>query len=524
MSFKLKFKMLPNEYWYGADVNSGWRLPMHSGTIGLYDTTLITSYNQANTVWVSSKGRYIWSDEGYKASFKAGTVTCKSKTAEIKLYDGFENLRGAFLAASAAHFPPDGKRPNDMMIKAPQYCTWIHLSTNQNQKDILEFAKEIIDCGMTPGEMLIDDGWQRNFGDWHFREEAFPDPKKMIEELHEMGFKVLMWICPFVSKEAPDFNYLAENNMLVRNLFGNIAERKWWDGKDPLLDLSNPASVKWFKDVAERLFNELGVDGLKQDAGDAYFYKNSDKTFVPSTTANDQSYLWAETAREYEYNELRACFKGGGWGVTQRLSDKSHRWKLNGLSTLIPNAITQGLTGYPFSCPDMVGGGEISSFKNQSDKNSVIYDIDKDESEFDVELLVRWAQCSALMPMMQYSFALWKLKNEKARKICVDVSKIHEKYADTILALADNAAKTGEPIVRHPAYVYPDCGYEKVKDIFFLGNDILVAPVIKKGAVTKTLMIPDGKWKYIPTGEIYTKGEVTVDAPLEILPIFEKIK
>lgn len=330
MKYTLKLKMLPNEYWYGADVNHGWRMPMHSASVGIFNTTLITSYNQANTVWVSSKGRYIWSEDGYKTVIKAGRITCKSKTAEIKLFDGYENLRGAYLAASAAHFPPDGKRPNDMMIKAPQYCTWIHLATNQNQKDIVEFAKDILKSGMAPGEMIIDDGWQRTFGDWHFKEEAFPDPKKMVAELHEMGFKVLMWICPFVSKTAPEFNYLVENNMLVRTRLGKIAERKWWNGVDPVLDLSNPKSMEWFKNVAEGLFNDYGIDGLKQDAGDAYFYKDSDKTYVPSTTANDQSYLWAESAREYEYNELRACFKGGGWGVTQRLADKSLNGRLTG--------------------------------------------------------------------------------------------------------------------------------------------------------------------------------------------------
>ena len=50
--------------------------------------------------------------------------------------------------------------------------------------------------------------------------------------------------------------------------------------------------------------------------------------------------------------------------------------------------LVAGLLGYPFSCPDMVGGGEFSSFL--------------DGAQMDQNLIVRSAQCHALMPMMQF--------------------------------------------------------------------------------------------------------------------------
>lgn len=522
MKYKLIFDLLPNEVWYGANINDGYKLPITENSKTRTDTRYINSYNQASTLWLSSKGRYVWSDNGYLVKWNKGKAVCSSEKSEIKLYAGFENLRGAYLAASKAHFPFDGRLPNKMMFCTPQYCTWIHLATNQKEDDIIAFAKGILDAGMTAGELIIDDGWQTDFGEWEFHPDKFKNPKAMIDTLHEMGFKVILWICPFVAPTVKAYPFMLANQMLVRNCFGKNAYRIWWNGKHPVLDLSNPKSVEWFRATAERLMKEYGVDGFKQDAGDAYFYKDNDRTFRRGVDANEQSYLWAETAREYEFNELRACFKGGGWGVTQRLADKTHSWDRNGLNTLIPNALLQGLCGYPYSCPDMIGGGEISSFKRKDEGD--VFSIDKDESEFDSELLIRWCQCSALMPMMQYSFAIWKMKNSTARNVCISCAKIHQKYSDLIISLAENAAKTGEPIIRSLEYQYPNQGYEAVKDMFLLGENILVAPVLNKGDRQKTLHLPSGKWHYVPDGTEFIGGKtITVNAPLDVLPIFEKI-
>ncbi|MBR5527677.1 MAG: glycoside hydrolase, partial [Clostridia bacterium] len=79
------------------------------------------------------------------------------------------------------------------------------------------------------------------------------------------------------------------------------------------------------------------------------------------------------------------------------------------------------------------------------------------------------------------------------------------------------------PLVRHLEYEFPHQNYEYTEDCFMLGDKYLVAPVIEKGKVTRTLRLPDGfSWKYVD-GNIYEGGKtVTVDAPLCVLPYFEK--
>lgn len=509
MGYQRKVKILPGEAWYGANINYGFQLPMTADSEETADTTVVRSDNQCTPLWLSSKGRYLWSEDGYLTRFQEGTITCTSKKSPILLFEGFGTLRGAYLAASKAHFPPDGTLPDERMFQSPQYCTWIHLDTKQNQQDILDFAKGILAAGMPAGELIIDDGWQTDFGDWRFKAEAFPNPKAMVEKLNAMGFQVILWICPFVSTNAPDYHYLRTGDMLVRNRFGRVAVRTWWNGKHPLLDFSNPQAVSWFQNTADGLMRQFGVAGFKQDAGDAHYYRDSDRT-TGGVDANTQSFLWGESAKKYRFNELRACWKGGGWGVTQRLADKAHRWEENGLKTLVPNALLQGVSGYPFCCPDMIGGGCIGDFRG------------KREDEFDTELLARSAQCSALMPMMQYSFAVWKLKNKEAREACVAAAHLHKTFAPKILSLAKEAAKTGEPIIRYLDYVYPGQGLERVTDCFLLGDDVLVAPVLKKGETVRRVALPKGEWRYLPTGEVFAGGEtVTVNAPLSVLPVFQ---
>ena len=56
-----------------------------------------------------------------------------------------------------------------------------------------------------------------------------------------------------------------------------------------------------------------------------------------------------------------------------------------------------------------------------------------------------------------------------------------------------------------------------------LGDKILVAPVIKKGQTTQNVYLPDGEWEAFD-GKIIKGGkQITVDAPIDVLPFFVKI-
>ena len=126
------------------------------------------------------------------------------------------------------------------------------------------------------------------------------------------------------------------------------------------------------------------------------------------------------------------------------------------------------------------------------------------------------------MPMMQFSLAPWRVLDEEKYNIIHKMSALHVEFAPKIIALAKEASKTGEPIVRALEYVFPHSGFERCFDCFMLGDDVLVAPVVKKGATEKTVRLPEGEWED-DAGVVHMGGcEVTVPAPLDRLPYFVK--
>ncbi|MCM0647318.1 glycoside hydrolase family 31 protein [Clostridium swellfunianum] len=509
MNSYMEIDILEQEYWWGGTVQDGVSMP-YTKTNFKRDLSKEQLYNQSVPILLSNKGRYVWCEEPFSFSFIDNKLIITSNSSDIIVSSGHENLRGAFLDASGKYFPPDGKYPDQLMFTAPQYNTWIEMMYEPTQEKVLAYAKAIIDNGMPPGILIIDDNWQEDYGVWSFHPGRFPQPKAMIAKLHEMGFKVMLWICNFVSADSLTARTIDKLGYLVKNQAGKAAMVEWWNGRSAMLDLTREAALEWFKLQLNSLMLNYGVDGFKFDAGDLAHFSDS---FILSKAINGNQYseAWGKIGLDYELNEYRACWKLGGKALAQRLSDKSHCWELiNGLGSLIPNGLAQGLMGYAFTCPDMIGGGEYLNFLENS-------------NNLDKELIIRNVECAALFPMMQFSAAPWRVLDKEQLNICVEMAKLHVRFSDRIVELAKEASKTGEPIIRHMEYVFPGNGYEKIIDQFMLGDKILVAPVLKKGATSRSIVFPRGKWIGDDKTVVQGPCTITVDAPIERLPWYEKV-
>lgn len=425
------------------------------------------------------------------------------------------SLAKAREAAAQQFFPASGKLPDELLFSKPQYNTWIELTYNQNQEDVLKYAKAIIDNGFEPGVLMIDDTWQEDYGLWKFHPGRFPDPKGMMKQLHAMGFKVMLWICPFVS---PDQAQLVKSLMKDKALLmqkkvdattwktaTDPAVIRWWNGYSALLDFTNPAAVKWFDGELDRLVKDFGVDGFKLDAGDMQFYP-PDALGMEQVTPNKHCELFARFGLRFPLNEYRACWKMAGQPLAQRLHDKNHSW--DDVAKLIPHMLTEGLAGYTFSCPDLIGGGNYVSFL--------------DHAKIDQDMLVRSAQIHALMPMMQFSVAPWRVLDAAHLAAVKKAVNIRASLTPRILELARESAKSGAPIVSPLEYVFPNQGFENIHDQFMLGETILVAPMVRPGT-TRQLVLPVGEWLG-DDGRTLIGGKTHIlDVPLDRIPWFLKV-
>ena len=513
----LKLEILPGEYWWGGLSSVGHETPYDSDSVASHDLFGNNKGNQAQPLLLSSKGRYVWSERPIHYRFNHGVIEVDTRDGEILSGQEGSNLPEVHRYVSRRFFPPDGRIPDELLFTHPQYNTWIELMYGQNEEDILAYARAVIDQGYPPGVLMIDDNWQEDYGTLDFSARRFKNPKGMMEELHKLGFKVMLWVCPFVSADSADFRHLAEKGMLLLDpqktqdiLWANTRNKaaviRWWNGASACLDLSNPLAMQWFHERLDHLVKTYGVDGFKFDAGDAAFYTGGLASFKPDLIPNDHTAFFAQVGLRYPLNEYRASWKMAGQPLAQRLRDKGHKWA--DLAKLVPDLMSQSVMGYAYTCPDMIGGGEYRSFL--------------DTKTIDEELVVRSAQVHALMPMMQFSAAPWRILSGENNQICLKMAKLHLDMGPKILALARQSSKTGEPIVKPMAMAFPVGGYETIKDQFVLGDDLIVAPVVEKGARSRNVVLPPGRWQ-ADDGTVHEGGgSVKIDVPLERLPYFVK--
>jgi alpha-glucosidase len=522
--------LLPGEHWWGGRVVDASLMPYVATTKLQQSLHGFVGGNQACPLLVSSAGRYVWSDAPFDFSFDGGRLKVAHPRATVRLEQPGRTLAEAFRAAARAHFPADGRMPDPLLFSVPQYNTWIELTYNQNQEDVLKYARTLIAQGYPPGVLMIDDTWQEAYGAWDFSPRRFADPKAMMRELHALGFKVMLWVCPFISADSPEFRQVAREGGLLRdpalvNAPGRPHEQaalvRWWNGASGLLDLSSAAGRAWFEGRLDWLVRTYSVDGFKLDAGDPEFYlaqgpcgsgatpaTGAPRALVSAQPRDAQEHCadFAAIGLKYPLNEYRACWKMAGRPLVQRLRDKNHEWE--DLRALVPGLIAQGLMGYAFVCPDMIGGGDFESFLNRA--------------KFDEELVVRSAQVHALAPMMQFSVAPWRVLSPENAALCLAAAQLHARYGARIVALAREAARTGEPILRPLAWQWPHQGYEPITDQFLLGADLLVAPVVEKGARKRSITFPPGRWRGDDGSLVAGPTTKEVDAPLARLPHYER--
>ena len=494
----------PGKYWYIGVINNGFMMPIGSN----YEADLFANNygNQIQPLLLSNKGDVIWCSDPIKINIDSNNVTVTNYgVTKAVHYKAGNTLKEAYMYAAQTHFECSGKMPDENLFLKPQYNTWIELIYDQNQKDILTYANGIIENNFPPGVFMIDDNWQEDYGVLNFHPGRFTDPKKMIYELHDKGFKVMLWVCPFVSADSENYRKLEASQFLLKNEDGQPKMVRWWNGVSALLDFTNPGAVDWFTSQLDYLMDEYKVDGFKFDAGDSQYYTNV-KAFK-DVTPNEHTELFAKIGLKYPLNEYRANWKMGGQPIANRLRDKGHSWK--DLNKLVPNMIIEGLMGYAYSCPDMIGGGEFTAFLN--------------DTILDQELIVRSAQCHALMPMMQFSVAPWRVLDAMQLDAVKEAVNIRERFIGYIMEVVKESRNQCTPIMRPLDYSFPHANYEKVTNQFMIGDKLLVAPILKKNSTKHEVIIPPGKWKGYD-GKIY-KGSKTYNLKVGLmdLPYFEKV-
>ncbi|XSG74708.1 TIM-barrel domain-containing protein [Herpetosiphon llansteffanensis] len=395
------------------------------------------------------------------------------------------------------------------MFSKPIWTTWARYKMDIDQAQTLAFAQEIIDQQYPYSVLEIDDRWQTAYGDLEFDLRKFPDPKAMVDQLHQLGYKVTLWIPPFFDPKSAAFAEAATNGYLVKHP-GNDQPylTRWWQGWGGLLDVSNPAALAWWQAGLDRLQILYGIDGFKFDGAEGNFLPAEAKTHLPMTPNQYSDRYVAFVAQSWQWTEVRTGWRSQQQPIFFREWDKWSRWGMdNGLHAVVTQALAMSIIGYPYVLPDMIGGNAYNG-------------------EFpERELLIRWTQVTALLPAMQFSIAPWQYDAETSQ-ICQRYAQLHAELEPYIAELLQATITEGTPLVRPLWWHYPDDASTRfIGDQWLFGEQYLAAPILQANRYQRDIYLPEGGWRDYWTGEKFD-GETWLynyPAPLETMPLFERL-
>ena len=497
-----------NTSWYGQGQLFFQRFPLNTHAIS--NEPFLANNIQA-PLWITRNGVAILVDNYklFNARFRNGveieSIKTKKFTYHVIVSDNIIKARKIVLKKIG--FPK--RAPSEEIIKKPVFSTWVMYKKSVDQDKVLDLVEKVSHYKFPCSVIELDDKWEKNYGDFEFDRDKFPNPREMVRRVHEAGYLATLWVYPFINYESKNYEVAKKNGYLVMDPVNEEpAKVRWWDGEGGLIDISNPEARKWFNGMLNNLKKNYGFDGFKFDAGDGYFFPlilgreiRLGKTYG-NLTPNKYTDEWLRFIFDNQYNlaEARVGYLAQSFGVIAREGDKESAWGIdNGLYASLTQALTLSITGYPYIMPDMIGGNE---YRFKCDK----------------ELFIRWAEAASLMPIIQYSIPPWRYDDE-AVEISRKYSLLHLRLGDYYMKLV-RLTLEGEPIISPLVLKYPEDNSATVNDEFLLG-DILVAPVLDKGKNKREVYLPRGKWiDFWDDRELTGNSYLTVNAPLEILPIF----
>ncbi|GMV42904.1 MAG: hypothetical protein AMXMBFR64_46200 [Myxococcales bacterium] len=338
---------------------------------------------------------------------------------------------------------------------------------------------------------------------WAWDPETYPDLPADIQWLHGQGFAFLAYFNPFVPEPTAMWAEGVAGGWLVKDAGGEV-----YDFLDPafrnagLVDLSNPGAREWLKGYLRTAAGTLGIDGWMADFAewlphDAVLHDGRSGWEAHNTyplewqranveAMEDVHGGGPETGWTFFVRSGWASTSGGTAGIAPSLwaGDQNTNWALDdGLPTVLPIAAHVGLCGVSMF------GSDIAGYTSVGVPNTT------------KELFFRWASLGAFHPLMRTHHGSdecgnWSFERDGEtlahyRRMAV----LHTLLYPLFAALAAEASATGLPITRHPWLVEPErpallAGPYQV----FLGDDVVVAPVLEEGTVEREVRLPGSGW------------------------------
>jgi oligosaccharide 4-alpha-D-glucosyltransferase len=149
------------------------------------------------------------------------------------------------------------------------------------------------------------------------------------------------------------------------------------------------------------------------------------------------------------------------------------------------------------------------------------------DGEKDEELYTRWVQLGVFSPIFrphgekQPSEPIYY--SEETQKTVRKFIELRYELMPYIYTMAYQQTVYGRPLARPLIYEQADDYLVDIYDMYYWGDNMLIAPILERGQTSRRVSLPIGNWIHYFSNEAYAGGRtVEVSAPLNEIPVFVK--
>lgn len=346
--------------------------------------------------------------------------------------------------------------------------------------------------------------------------QAFPDLKKLVDDLGGQGIK-LVTITDLHVADAPDQGYAPYDtgikaNAFVHNPDGSVFVGKVWPGPSVFPDFTDAKARTWwgtnFKafvdDGVAGFWNDMNepsvfetptatmpLDTVHHIAGDDFATRNASHAEIHNVFGMENTRATYDGVKALRPDErgfvmTRASYAGGQRYAVTWTGDNSSTW--DHLKLSVHQLINLGLSGFAYA------GADVGGFTGGPSP----------------ELLTRWFEIASFTPIFRDHAAKGTPRAEPwvdgPEQLAIRRRFVEERYRllPYIYALADQNARTGDPLMRPIFYDYPDAADASCDQSmdFTLGHALLIAPPPKmESPEAYDVCLPKGGWYDYWTGQ-----------------------
>ncbi len=445
-----------------------------------FDTGVDVAHEFQMDALLSSGGRYVWSAHPMKIAFDGQSFTITSNFEKVEVRKGGRSLREAYLVYRHTHAAPSGATPDRELYTNLIYDASGELGAFHSAEGVVAYAERIVAEGLPVGIMLIPEGWESHTEELAFDGESYPEPRAMVNRLHELGFRVMLSVTPYVAAAGREFVREREEGRLLL------------DEKGAVVLVERPAGFVACKVPDEQmagryntalrlLMEQYGVDGFRLEG--------SQLIDMISEESVAQFYeSWAAVGQGIDlmiYSPSSALVAGRA-----SMAHGDGSWP-----SALRRTLSIGMMGYPFA------SAEVSAVVGGS-----------------ADELWRCAFASATMPIATVIAPPWRLGERGAS--FAELLRWRSSQAGYMADAVAQSGNTAEPLMRSLEYMFPKDGFANCFDQFMLGDKWLIAPPVD-GEPQRLVRLPRGVWTDSKGRRYRGPRVVSVDVRSGGLPIFE---